>query len=376
MTEDWLKQNIWPRFSRVLNRYEIYLANHSLGRPPDKSSDDVQAALAAWYEKMDDAWDDWMDEMDWFRSSVAELTNAKGVVPKTSAGQGLRAVINALKTPTNITTTNKEFESIDFILKVYESKGRAKVRWSSPQDLLDAITDETDLVVFSLVLFGTGEILQNANEIIARAHAVGAKTIVDVYHAVGVIPVDMAELKADFMIGGSYKYTRGGPGACWLAYGDTDLRTLDTGWFAKENPLSFEPHGEIKWGDAWLESTPAILPIYQARAGLEIIKELGVDNLRKYSLEQQEFLREAFLAEGVACVIPDDPKTRGAFSLLKVANAGILATSLKANGVNVDARGEHVRFCPDFLNTEDEIREAAKIAASLIQQRGETIPSS
>ena len=28
--EDWLRQHVWPRFSRALAREEIYLANHSL----------------------------------------------------------------------------------------------------------------------------------------------------------------------------------------------------------------------------------------------------------------------------------------------------------------------------------------------------------
>ena len=36
LDEAWLKQQVWPRFSRALARQEIYLANHSLGRPPDR----------------------------------------------------------------------------------------------------------------------------------------------------------------------------------------------------------------------------------------------------------------------------------------------------------------------------------------------------
>ena len=57
MTEKWLRENIWPQFSKVLSRDGIYLANHSLGRPPDKTIADVETALAAWYEDMDDAWE-------------------------------------------------------------------------------------------------------------------------------------------------------------------------------------------------------------------------------------------------------------------------------------------------------------------------------
>src|SRR5689334_25032623 len=93
--EDWLRQHVWPRFSRVLARQGIYLANHSLGRPPDRTADDVRAALDAWYRDLDGAWDLWMDARESFRALTGKLLNvaAGSIVPKTSAGQGLRAVL-------------------------------------------------------------------------------------------------------------------------------------------------------------------------------------------------------------------------------------------------------------------------------------------
>jgi len=51
LSEAGLREHVWPRFSRVLQRDEIYLANHSLGRPLDRLSADVQEALDLWYMK-------------------------------------------------------------------------------------------------------------------------------------------------------------------------------------------------------------------------------------------------------------------------------------------------------------------------------------
>ena len=45
LTEEGLRAHIFPLFSRVLTRDEIYLANHSLGRPLDCMADDVREAL-------------------------------------------------------------------------------------------------------------------------------------------------------------------------------------------------------------------------------------------------------------------------------------------------------------------------------------------
>jgi kynureninase len=368
MTEAWLKQNIWPLFSRSLSRNEIYLANHSLGRPPDAMHAHIQSALDAWYVSMDDAWQAWMLEVESFQSRIASFINAPRVVPKTSAGQGLRAVLNTFDRKINVVATTGEFDSIDFILRVYEERERIEINWCDPNEeaLIAEIDDVTDLVVFSYVMFNDSKIMTNAEQVVARARAVGAMAFIDAYHAVGVIPVDMQSMAADFMVGGSYKYMRGGPGACWLAYADTNLRTLDTGWFAKENPLEFKKSDELRWGEPFMESTPAILPIYQSRAGFEIVQNLGVAELRKYSLEQQAFLRDRLLTLGVDCFQPPVPEEYGAFSLVRSINAAEDAARLRLAGVNVDARANYIRFCPDILNTEEEMENAAITVAKVL----------
>src|SRR3989442_1735383 len=99
LDEAWLKSHVWPRFSRALARKEIYLANHSLGRPPDRMVEDVRGAIDAWYRDLDGAWKLWLEGRERFRSLTAKLVGAPRadcIIPKASAGQGLRAVLNAL----------------------------------------------------------------------------------------------------------------------------------------------------------------------------------------------------------------------------------------------------------------------------------------
>src|ERR687891_1964698 len=106
LDETWLKQHVWPRFGRVLERGEIYLANHSLGRPPDRMADDVRAALDAWYQDMDGAWELWLEGRERFRALTGKLVGAAGnlIIPKTSAGQGLRAVLNSFPKKAKVVT--------------------------------------------------------------------------------------------------------------------------------------------------------------------------------------------------------------------------------------------------------------------------------
>jgi hypothetical protein len=95
LEESSLGKHVAPLFSRVLGRQEIYLANHSLGRPLDQTRDDVLEALDLWYSDMDRGWEAWLGEQSHMRARLAlllGLSRPDAVVPKTSAGQGLRAV--------------------------------------------------------------------------------------------------------------------------------------------------------------------------------------------------------------------------------------------------------------------------------------------
>jgi kynureninase len=364
LDEGWLRKEIHPRFSRVLQRGEIYLANHSLGRPPDRMAEDVRAAVDAWYRDMDGAWTLWLEARERFRALTGKLVGSPAnlIIPKTSAGQGLRAVLNSFVTKPRVVTSDGEFDSIDFILRVYREQGRIELK-ITPWPELSA--QGADLVVLSSVMFRTGEIVKHLPRLIHDAHAARALVLLDVYHHAGVLPLDLAALEADFAIGGSYKYTRGGPGACWLYVRPglvETLRTPDTGWFAKKDVFAYarpEPPEFGPGGDAWLESTPPVLVPFQALAGLELTLELGVERLRHYNLEQKAMLASLLPVEGAG-------KDHGAFVTLKHPEARAISKTLHDIGVKTDARGDYLRICPDILNTRAELESAASVVRGLI----------
>lgn len=365
LDEGWLKQHVWPRFSRVLRADRIYLANHSLGRPPDRAAEDLRSAVEAWYREMDGAWKLWMEGREAFRSLTAKLVNAPTadcIVPKTSAGQGLRAVLNALPGKPRVLTTDAEFDSLDHILRVYRDRDRIALN-VLPFD--EFRVESCDLVVVSTVAFRTGKVFQGIKETIEAAHATGAAVLLDVYHHAGVLPLDLGALDADFAVGGSYKYLRGGPGACWLYVHPRHhkLVTLDTGWFAKKDVFAYErpqPAQFAAGGDAWLESTPPVLTPFQALAGLELTLELGVERIREYNLAQKEFLASLLPVTGAG-------EDCGAFVTVVNRNAKALAAALERKGIKTDARGDYLRICPDFLNSRAELEGAASALRGMLR---------
>jgi kynureninase len=362
LDEAWLKANVWPRFSRVLERKGIYLANHSLGRPPDRAADDLRAAIFAWYSELDGAWKVWMEGREAFRALTARLVHvqANAIIPKTSAGQGLRAVLNALPGKPRVLTTDAEFDSLDFILRVYREKQRIDLK-VLPFERFEM--EGCDLVVVSTVAFRTGAVFADLERRIGKAHAAGAKVLLDVYHHAGVLPLDLAALDADFAVGGSYKYLRGGPGACWLYVHPRHhgMRTLDTGWFAKKDAFAYErpePPQFAAGGDAWLESTPPVFAPFQALAGLEMTLELGVERIREHNLAQKAILKSLLPVADAG----------GAFVVLKHEKAKALCAALEKRGVKTDARGNYLRLCPDYLNMRAELESAAQTVLSLLKE--------
>jgi len=376
--EEALRAHVAPLFSRVLSAQpeRVYLANHSLGRPLDATADDVQEGLALWTSRLGDAWDAWNGEIGAWRARLAALLGAPRsdcVVPKTSAGQGLRAVLNTYDRAPRVVATRGEFDSLDVILREYAHRGRIALSLVEPradasfaaEDVLAAIAAGADLVVVSQAMFRTGQVLPGLAAIVAAAHAAGARVLVDVYHSLGVFPVDVAALDVDFAVGGSYKYLRGGPGACYLyvhpRHLDGGLRTLDVGWFAKASPFRYErpdPPRFARGGDAWLESTPAVLPFYQSRAGQVFMRAIGVARLREHSLALQRRLVALLAERGVAA--DGGREDRGAFVVVRRPDARALADALAARGIVTDARDDWLRLCPDVLTRDDELVRAAE----------------
>jgi len=385
LTEDSLQRHVAPLFSRHKLAYgdRIYLANHSLGRPLDGTEEDVREGLARWYAELGDAWDRWGIEIDAYRARLASLlgaTRADSIVPKTSAGQGLRAVLNTYDRVPRVVATRGEFDSLDVILREYAQRARIALQLVEARaggnfdtdDIVASIGAGTDLVVVSEVIFNTGQRLTDLAKIIAATHARGGRVLLDVYHSLGVFPVDISSIDADFAVGGSYKYLRGGPGACFLYVHprqlDANLRTLDIGWFAKEAPFTYarpDPPRFASGGDGWLESTPPIVPFYQARAGQIFTKSIGIARLREHSLALQRRLIELMDAHGIHAKGGRDD--HGAFVVIEHERAKGTADALRRQGIVVDARGRHLRFCPDCLTTDEELIRATEAATPLLR---------
>ena len=316
-------------------------------------------------------------------ANLAGVSRSDCILPKTSAGQGLRTVLNLHDERIRVLSTQGEFDSLDVILRHYRERGRIELRliapdargWFAPADILAALDAPTDLLVLSQVMFMTGQVVDELPAIIAKAHRQGARVLLDTYHAFGVLPVDLADLKVDYAVGGGYKYLRGGPGSCWLYIRpdivDAGHTPLDTGWFAKQAPFTYQrpdPPLFAAGGDGFQESTPPVLIPYQAVAGLELTAALGVPRIRAYGLASSRLLITALSEHGVEA--EGGREDMGAFVVIRHARAAELAEALGNAGIKVDARAQYLRLTPDILTRPAEITDAAAAVARACRALG------
>ncbi|HBO12117.1 MAG TPA: kynureninase, partial [Halieaceae bacterium] len=90
-----------------------------------------------------------------------------------------------------------------------ESDERDPAAWRA------ALSDDTALVLVTQVQSNTGVQVPVA-AVCAAAREAGALSVVDAAQAVGILPVDVQAIGADFLLGSCVKWLCGGPGAGFL----------------------------------------------------------------------------------------------------------------------------------------------------------------
>jgi len=243
------------------------------------------------------------------------------------------------------------------------------------EPLLAAIDEQTQLVSVSHVAFRSS-FVQDLAAITERAHAVGALVIADLYQSAGILPVDVRALNLDFATGGSVKWLIGGPGAGYL-YVRRDLwptlHPAATGWQAHRHPFDFEG-GAIRFADdvfRFLNGTPNIPALYSAKAGFEIIKEIGVGAIRAKSQRQTQQLIALADEAGIGGKLVRsvrDPAQRGGVIILDIPNGKDVTRELIRREVIVDFRpGAGIRIAPHFYTSDDELAHSIDEIRSIMQ---------
>jgi selenocysteine lyase/cysteine desulfurase len=140
----------------------------------------------------------------------------------------------------------------------------------------------------------------------------------------------------------------------------TGLAPRASGWFAHRDQFRFDPHSLELHDDARrLEAgTPSILPVYAQLGGLELLEELGAEEIRRRTMLLAEDLIEVARTAGLRPRVADAPEDRTAIVMLPSAEPTAAVRRLSEAGIVADYRPGHVRISPYFYNVPDDHRAA------------------
>ncbi|MEO5815629.1 MAG: aminotransferase class V-fold PLP-dependent enzyme [Gemmatimonadaceae bacterium] len=281
-----------------------YLVSNSLGAMPRAVPDRLNEYAEQWATRGVRAWaQGWWEMPINVGDAIAPLIGAGAgevaMVPNVTIAQAqILSSLDYVKGGRDtIVMTEMDFPSVRYVYDALATRLGARIVVVPSDDgisidedrLLAAIDERTRLVSISHVLFRSAYIM-DAARICAHAHRMGALVALDAYHSVGVVPVDVGAMEADFLTGGVLKWLCGGPGGSFLWVSPRVSEKLSpalTGWQAHEHPFAFEPemsYASGAWG--WLTGTPVIPALFAASEGPRILREATMDAIREKSVRQ------------------------------------------------------------------------------------------
>jgi kynureninase len=131
-----------------------------------------------------------------------------------------------------------------------------------------------------------------------------------------------------------------------------------TGWFGNEAPFAFTMPGQTYADSIWryMGGTPAVAALYQARAGQEIVGEIGATAIREKSLHLTGKAIAWVDGLGFKLNSPREPDKRGGSVVFDFVGAADVARELNLRRFFCDHRpGVGIRIAPHFYTKEEEI---------------------
>ena len=381
-----------PHYSRFRVSERLLLTGHSHQAWPDRG---FEAQSQAWLDAaryVDDKWDRAFERAERVREGFAGLLGdaGDGIALAPNTHELVVRLLSAmpLRARPRLVTTDGEFHTIRRQLDRLAEEGLEVVRVAElpaetvSERLARAVDDRTALVLVSSVFFDTGRIARGLGEVAASCRRHGAALLVDVYHALNVVPVSLADegLGDAFVVGGGYKYCQLGEGNCFLRLPPgTELRPVVTGWFSEFTALTErQESGRTVYGqrgDRFAGATYDPTSHYRAAAVFEFFREQGLTPalLREVSQHQIGVLASAFdeLDLDPATISRDRSMSLGeigGFVALRSSRATSFAGQLRTRGVMTDARGDALRFGPAPYLSDAQLRDAIGALGEVVRR--------
>ncbi len=327
------------------------------------------AHIGAWFERVADT-----------RRSLARLVGARAaddIAFTRSTTHGILLLANALpwRDGDNVVITDLEFPAnvypwlslewrgVETRVVAHRADGRVTL-----DDLAAALDRRTRVLAVSWVSYGNGfrHDLASLSSLCAER---GVLLFADVIQGAGALPLELDRLGVAMAAGGSHKWLMGPPGFGYLYCRPevvAGMMPALVGWFGVDDPFDFAGPdlGRLR-RDArrFEESGPTVTAAFGSGAAVDLLLEVGIDNVAACLERNTTHLVEELRRAGLSVVSP-----RGAADWSGIVtvvappgDAAEMVAALADAGIVAVARGAGVRLSPHFYSSLDELDRAVEV---------------
>ena len=275
-----------------------------------------------------------------------------------------------------VLTSDGEFHSARRQFARWAEDGWLELETVPVGEILSAArSGDHDLVLVSQVLFGSGQICKDINQLAALASPSGPWVVVDSYHAFMALETPILETTAPsaFVLAGGYKYAMAGEGMglmhCPPGFG---ARPPVTGWYAEFGDLTAPPGGVGYTSDAmrFMGATFDPSALYRFVAIRRMLQQEGLTTARisAHVASLQADLLDAIEGSALAgaeLLNPLDGGEHARFLAFRSPRAAEWQAQLMARDCITDVRGDVLRIGLGLYNDAGDIAGFARLAATL-----------
>lgn len=231
--------------------------------------------------------------------------------------------------------------------------------------LIEAMDANTRLLAISSVQYGSGLCL-DLRRLGQACRERGVLFCVDAIQSLGVLPLDVQAIQADFVMADAHKWLLGPEGIAVFYSAKAPRETLrlyEYGWHMREDYLDFDA---LDWQVAHSArrfecGSPNMLGIHGFSASMSLLLEVGAAAIAENVLRNTSYLIEAL--NGIQGFELLSPTRKGRYAGIvtlrhRTTPAVRLHQGLQAAGVVCALRGGGVRFSPHFYTSTDQLERA------------------
>ncbi len=350
---------------------KIYINHASISPLSSKVTDMLERHINERMFGMIDVYPESVKIRDKARELTAKLINASAeeIAFTSNTSDGLNLLANGVEwnKGDEILLTDYEFPANIYPFLNQQRKGVKIIYVPNRngkiyiEDILERINNNTRLLSISFVEFGNGfkNDLESIGKICRNRNIIFC---VDAIQGLGAVPLDVKDFQIDFLSNGGHKWLMGpmGVGIIYINKSLFDILTpAYTGWLSVNNAWDFYDYKLDLLPDAkrFEYGTANFMGIAGFSAAIELLLEIGIENIREHLLNMGRLLVEGLSAAGMEFGGANDKQYWSGIFSFKGRNLQALYSFLTEKDIICALRGDKIRFAPHFYNTKEEIEE-------------------